>query len=42
MAFATGGVLENMSEEIIALIPVFLVLTNRLGYRPMGAIAIGP
>jgi uncharacterized ion transporter superfamily protein YfcC len=40
VAFATGGVLENMSEEIIALIPVLLVLTNRLGYRPMVAIAM--
>jgi uncharacterized ion transporter superfamily protein YfcC len=40
VAFATGGVLENMSEEIIALIPVLLVLTSRLGYRPMVAIAM--
>jgi uncharacterized ion transporter superfamily protein YfcC len=38
--FATGGVLENMQEEIIALIPVLLVLTNRLGYRPMVAVAM--
>jgi uncharacterized ion transporter superfamily protein YfcC len=40
VAFATGGVLENMSEEIIALIPVLLVLTNRLGYQPMVAMAM--
>ncbi len=38
--FATGGVLENMQEEIIALIPVLLILTNRLGYRPMVAVAM--
>jgi len=38
--FATGGALENMQEEIIALIPVLLVLTNRLGYRPMVAVAM--
>ncbi len=38
--FATGGALENMSEEVIALIPVLLVLTNRLGYRPMVAVAM--
>lgn len=38
--FATGGVLENMQEEIIALIPVLLVLTSRLGYRPMVAVAM--
>ena len=38
--FATGGALENMQEEIIALIPVLLILTNRLGYRPMVAVAM--
>ncbi len=38
--FATGGALENMQEEIIALIPVLLVLTNRLGFRPMVAVAM--
>jgi len=38
--FATGGALENMSEEIIALIPVLLILTSRLGYRPMVAVAM--
>jgi uncharacterized ion transporter superfamily protein YfcC len=38
--FATGGALENMQEEIIALLPVLLVLTNRLGYRPMVAVAM--
>ncbi len=40
LLFATGGALENMSEEIIALIPVLLILTNRLGYRPVIAVAM--
>ena len=40
LLFATGGALENMQEEIIALIPVLLILTNRLGYRPMVAVAM--
>jgi membrane-bound ClpP family serine protease len=40
LLFATGGALENMQEEIIALIPVLLILTNRLGYKPMVAVAM--
>ncbi len=41
--FAAGGALENMSEEIIALIPVLLILTTRLGFDPLiaGAVSIG-
>src|SRR6266852_4437420 len=31
LAFALGGVLDNMKEEIIALVPVLLLLTRRLG-----------
>ena len=38
--FATGGVVENMQEEIIPLIPVLLILTRRLGFTPMVAVAI--
>ncbi|MFQ5678901.1 MAG: YfcC family protein [Gemmatimonadota bacterium] len=38
--FATGGVLENMQEEIIALVPVLLILTGRLGFRPLVAISM--
>lgn len=43
IAFAAGGALENMSEEIIALIPVLLILTTRLGFDPLiaGAASIG-
>jgi uncharacterized ion transporter superfamily protein YfcC len=38
--FAAGGVLENMQEEIIALVPVLMLLTRRLGYDNVTAVAI--
>ncbi|MEO5761502.1 MAG: YfcC family protein [Vicinamibacteria bacterium] len=38
--FATLGALENMQEEIIALIPVLLILTRRLGLDPLVAVAM--
>ena len=38
--FAMGGALENMQEEIIALIPVLLILTQRLGFDPLTAAAM--
>ena len=40
LLFATGGALENMQEEIIALIPVLLILTRTLGYDPLTAVAM--
>ncbi len=40
VAFATAGALENMQEEIIALIPVLLILTRRLGFRPIVAVSM--
>ena len=40
LAFALGGVLDNMKEEIIALVPVMLLLTRRLGYRPTVAVSM--
>ncbi|MGA7304695.1 MAG: Na+/H+ antiporter NhaC family protein [Rhodothermales bacterium] len=42
--FAAGGIVENMQEEIIALVPVLLVLTRRVGFTPMVAalISVGP
>jgi len=40
LAFALGGVLDNMKEEIIALVPVTLLLARRLGYRPVVAVAM--
>ncbi|MEC9015723.1 MAG: YfcC family protein, partial [Gemmatimonadota bacterium] len=38
--FATGGVVQNMQEEIIPLIPVVLIVTSRLGFTPLVAMAI--
>ena len=38
--FAAGGVVENMHEEIIPLIPVLLILTRRLGFTPIVALAM--
>jgi uncharacterized ion transporter superfamily protein YfcC len=40
LAFGLGGVLENMKEEIIALVPVMLLLTRRLGVKPVAAVAM--
>jgi len=40
IVFAAGGVVEGMSEEIIALVPALLLLTTRLGYPPITAVAI--
>lgn len=38
--FAAGGAIENMQEEIIALIPILSVLTRRLGFTPLTAVAM--
>ncbi len=38
--FAAGGVVENMHEEIIPLIPVLLIVTRRLGFPPVVAVAM--
>ena len=40
IAFATGGALENMQEEIIPLVPVLLLLTMHLGFDPLVAAAM--
>jgi len=40
VVFASGGALENMSEEIIALVPVLLLVTRRLGFDALTAVAI--
>lgn len=37
--FATGGVVQNMQEEIIPLIPVLLILMRRLGFTPLVAVS---
>lgn len=39
-AFAVGGALENMQEEIIAFVPLLLLLTQRLGFNPLTAVAM--
>lgn len=38
--FGMGGVTMNMGEEIVALIPVLLLLTARLGFTPIVAVAM--
>jgi uncharacterized ion transporter superfamily protein YfcC len=38
--FAMGGVVQNMQEEIIPLIPVLMILVARLGFTPMVAVAM--
>jgi uncharacterized ion transporter superfamily protein YfcC len=38
--FATGGIVENMQEEIIPLIPVVLILTRRLGFSALTAVSM--
>jgi uncharacterized ion transporter superfamily protein YfcC len=40
LAFATLGALENMHEEIVALIPVVLVLSRGLGFGAITALAM--
>jgi uncharacterized ion transporter superfamily protein YfcC len=40
LGFAAAGALENMQEEIIALVPVLLLLTMRLGFDPLVAAAM--
>jgi uncharacterized ion transporter superfamily protein YfcC len=40
LTFALAGALENMSEEIIALVPVLLLVTRRLGFDAVTAVAI--
>ncbi|HEV8718855.1 MAG TPA: Na+/H+ antiporter NhaC family protein [Candidatus Binatia bacterium] len=40
VAFALGGALENMREEVIALVPVLLVLTRRLGFEAITAVSM--
>jgi uncharacterized ion transporter superfamily protein YfcC len=40
LAFATGGVLVQMQEELIAFVPVLLLLTSRLGFSPVTAVAM--
>ncbi|MDX1647598.1 MAG: Na+/H+ antiporter NhaC family protein, partial [Longimicrobiales bacterium] len=38
--FAMGGVVQNMQEEIIPLIPVLMILVARMGFTPVVAVAM--
>jgi uncharacterized ion transporter superfamily protein YfcC len=38
--FGLGGILIQMQEELIAFVPVLLLLSRRLGYDPLTAVAI--
>jgi uncharacterized ion transporter superfamily protein YfcC len=40
LAFAVGGMTENMQEEIIAFVPLLLLLMRRLGFDPVTAVAM--
>lgn len=40
LVFALGGILINMGEEFIALIPALLILTSRMGFNPLTAVAM--
>jgi uncharacterized ion transporter superfamily protein YfcC len=40
LVFGTGGVLLQMQEELIAFVPVLLLLTSRLGFTPLIAVAM--
>ncbi|MGH7536292.1 MAG: YfcC family protein, partial [Gemmatimonadales bacterium] len=40
LAFGLGGVLIQMQEELIAFVPVLLLLTRRLGFNPLTAVAM--
>ncbi len=40
IAFAAGGAAMNMQEEIIAFVPVLLLLVRRLGFDPLTSIAM--
>ena len=40
IAFGTAGALMQMAEELLAFVPVLLLLTRRLGYNPMTAVAM--
>jgi uncharacterized ion transporter superfamily protein YfcC len=39
-AFALGGILIQMQEELIAFVPVLLLLTRRLGFNALTAVAM--
>jgi uncharacterized ion transporter superfamily protein YfcC len=40
VVFGLGGILIQMQEELIAFVPMLLLLTRRLGFRPVIACAV--
>jgi uncharacterized ion transporter superfamily protein YfcC len=40
LAFGLGGVLIQMQEELIAFVPVLLLLSRQLGFNPLTAVAM--
>jgi uncharacterized ion transporter superfamily protein YfcC len=40
VAFSLGGILMQMQEELIAFVPVLLILVRRLGFNPLTAVAM--
>ncbi len=40
LAFGLGGGLIQMQEELIAFVPMLLLLTRRLGFQPLVAVAV--
>lgn len=40
VVFALGGALENLQEEILAMVPALLFLCRRLGFDPLTAVAM--
>ncbi len=40
LAFGLGGVLIQMQEELIAFVPMLLLLTRQLGFTPLVAVAM--
>jgi len=40
LTFGAGGVLIQMQEELIAFVPMLLLLTGRLGFTPLVAVAM--
>jgi len=40
VAFSLGGIMMQMQEELVAFVPVLLVLVRRLGFTPLVAVAM--
>jgi uncharacterized ion transporter superfamily protein YfcC len=40
VAFALGGIMMQMQEELIAFVPVLLLLVRQLGFTPLTAVAM--